>query len=234
MALNFPASPTPGQIYENYIWNDTVGVWQSTFTNINSVITSPTTGQILEYDGTRWVNGQVDTAGIADGAVFGDKLGPGTVLQVVQTVVREGTYSVTIGTGTRLAAADVTGLTVTITPRSTSSKVIVDLNAMFSVSNEFGIILYRDGSPLTDATGDVSETSRFPVTYGAAPASPGRSLNFKFIDSPNTTSAVTYSIRFYNGAGSDMTVLMNRMSGESNTNRWIRAISTITATEVAA
>jgi len=29
MALNFPNAPDDGDIYEGYIWNDTVGAWQS-------------------------------------------------------------------------------------------------------------------------------------------------------------------------------------------------------------
>lgn len=28
MALQFPASPDDGDIYENYQWNDTDGVWE--------------------------------------------------------------------------------------------------------------------------------------------------------------------------------------------------------------
>ena len=27
-ALDFPASPTDGEVYGNYIWDDTVGVWK--------------------------------------------------------------------------------------------------------------------------------------------------------------------------------------------------------------
>jgi hypothetical protein len=32
MALNFPNSPSDGDTYEGYVWNATVGAWQSTFT----------------------------------------------------------------------------------------------------------------------------------------------------------------------------------------------------------
>lgn len=43
MAIDFPASPTPGQEYEGYYWDDTKGVWKSIATNRGSVITSSTT-----------------------------------------------------------------------------------------------------------------------------------------------------------------------------------------------
>ena len=29
MALNFPNSPSDGDTYEGYVWNATVGAWQS-------------------------------------------------------------------------------------------------------------------------------------------------------------------------------------------------------------
>ena len=32
MALNFPNNPSDGDTYESYVWNDTVGAWQSTAT----------------------------------------------------------------------------------------------------------------------------------------------------------------------------------------------------------
>lgn len=31
MALNFPSAPDDGDEYENYVWNATVGAWQSQF-----------------------------------------------------------------------------------------------------------------------------------------------------------------------------------------------------------
>lgn len=43
MAIDFPASPTPGQEYEGYSWDDTKGVWKSIATSRGSVITSATT-----------------------------------------------------------------------------------------------------------------------------------------------------------------------------------------------
>lgn len=37
MALNFPNTPANGDIYEGYVWNDTVGAWQSTETGGGSI-----------------------------------------------------------------------------------------------------------------------------------------------------------------------------------------------------
>lgn len=51
MVLAFPANPTDGQIYNDYIWNDTVGTWQS--------IKKLTTVEVASAQPTGQVNGQL-------------------------------------------------------------------------------------------------------------------------------------------------------------------------------
>ena len=43
MAIDFPATPTPGQEFQGYYWDDTKQAWRSQSTNRGSVITSATT-----------------------------------------------------------------------------------------------------------------------------------------------------------------------------------------------
>jgi hypothetical protein len=43
MAIDFPDSPTPGQEFQGYYWDDTKQAWRSQATNRGSVITSATT-----------------------------------------------------------------------------------------------------------------------------------------------------------------------------------------------
>lgn len=63
MALDFPVNPSDGDIYSGFIWVEAQGAWRkiqqilTLDTNISDVeITSPTSGQALTYDGTKWVN----------------------------------------------------------------------------------------------------------------------------------------------------------------------------------
>jgi hypothetical protein len=61
------------------IYNTVASAWQDiTPASLNDIgdvtITSATTGQILEWNGTAWVNGQVDAAGIASDAVTTAKI----------------------------------------------------------------------------------------------------------------------------------------------------------------
>lgn len=54
MALNFPATPTDGQVYENYIWSESAGTWQS-IKKITTVSVSPTSPSGL-VNGQLWFN----------------------------------------------------------------------------------------------------------------------------------------------------------------------------------
>jgi hypothetical protein len=61
MALNFPASPADGDLYENFQWNEDIGAWQlRTLFELNELqdvtAPSPIEGDLLYYNGTQWVN----------------------------------------------------------------------------------------------------------------------------------------------------------------------------------
>lgn len=61
MALNFPASPADGDIYQNFEWDAAIGVWQvRSFFQLNELqdvtTPAPNLGDLLYYDGTQWVN----------------------------------------------------------------------------------------------------------------------------------------------------------------------------------
>ena len=62
MALNFPADPENGQVYQNYTYDSAKGVWKKVVANLNSLsdvdAASPSDGDILVYttDGNSWTN----------------------------------------------------------------------------------------------------------------------------------------------------------------------------------
>jgi hypothetical protein len=64
MTLNFPGSPVNGQIYQGYIYDSALGVWNlvpvDSAQGIDQLagvdISSPVVGQALVFDGTDWVN----------------------------------------------------------------------------------------------------------------------------------------------------------------------------------
>jgi len=58
-------------------------------------------------------------------------------------------------------------------------------------------------------------------------------MSMTFLDSPNTTSEINYSIRLFNGSGSTLTLYVNRGGGDGDSADTARTISTITLMEIA-
>jgi len=124
-------------------------------------------------------------------------LGTGAVLQVVQG---GRTSRVTHNSQT---LTDV-GVSATITPSSTSSKILVRLEAIISNSNAGNITivqLLRGDTPIGSGTGasgyNVLTASILGQNYSATGSSQS------CLDSPATTSEITYKIRIaaFNGTG---------------------------------
>ena len=135
--------------------------------------------------------------------------------------------------------SNITGFSVSITPSSTSSKVLLTGFMSVGTSNtsehSLGYRIYR-GSTLI-SVGD-ADGNRARVTGGANFSKQGHRapavLAINHLDSPSTTSSVTYNVRFYQQYATSVTLYLNRGGhGENNAGR-TRATSTITAMEVAA
>tara|TARA_R110002126_G_scaffold16063_3_gene64854 strand:- start:195 stop:740 length:546 start_codon:yes stop_codon:yes gene_type:complete len=155
----------------------------------------------------------------------------GSSLQVVSTTKTD-TFSTTAGGA---SPTDITGLSVSITPSSTSNKVLV----MFSVTigagglSTTGIRLMRGSTAISigDAAGD-----RPRMTANGAGMSANNwnamTVATSFLDSPSSTSAVTYKLQMV-GNG-QATNYVNRTGRDSNnTNEDYRATSHITVMEIA-
>ncbi len=167
--------------------------------------------------------------------------GGGKILQVVQTVKKD-VFSTTVTPGT--ISGDITGLTLSITPSNASNKILLDchVNGGFIGSTGMYAYLYKNGSVLTDATGNDGGGT----TVRASFQSQGGTLldledvHGQFLDTAGGTSAITYSLRIqhpYTESSFAGTLYINRTgdSDEVKTNYvFPRTISTITAMEVAA
>ena len=130
----------------------------------------------------------IGTNSIADSAVTAGKAtGRGKILQVVSnTVTTNNTTSGTTYTDT--------GLSATITPTSSSSKILVlPFNPLGGdVDNDSGGTIEVKQKLLRDST-TVYEDDRFFVARGGQHHSNAFS---HFLDTPNTTSAITYKCQF--------------------------------------
>ena len=136
-----------------------------------------TAGKFLKVDS---VSGS-GTTGVGT-MTFADA-GGGKVLQVVSST---GTAGFDTNSGTFVQVTG-TGHGVAITPSATTSKVFITImfEARSSNSSNFSI-----NTILRDST-DLSGGTRFAQLYGSANDFP---VTMSFLDSPNTTSEVTYRI----------------------------------------
>ncbi|HSG62766.1 MAG TPA: hypothetical protein VLA24_15175 [Pseudomonadales bacterium] len=159
--------------------------------------------------------------------------GFGKVLQVVSTT-KSDTFTASLATE---AIAPITGLSVSITPVSSTSKVLIMVNISAGSSGTDispMFILERSGSPI--AIGDSAGT-RTRVTFGAdlyVTTAGMQTVGITYLDSPATTSATTYSVDVMHSSATTQTVYVNRSQADNDLIRRGRAISTITAIEVAA
>jgi len=156
----------------------------------------------------------------------------GTVLQVVSTTKPE-----TFSTSVDGVFTDVTGLSVSITPSSSSSKILVLCSVALGYDNNGGnrwglMSLFRGSTNLISPT---SPSSRTPIF--AAPAEAGTnasyfSYSFQYLDSPSLTSSLSYNIKVF-GTSTAGTIYINRSENDTDSLYYGRSVSTITAMEIA-
>ena len=159
----------------------------------------------------------------------------GKVLQIVQAVKTD-TFSTQSN-----SLVDITGLSLSITPSATSSKILVKVNFNHSVTTVdrwMQFQLMRDSTAIYrgDADGSKSRASVFTSLMNTSAGSGTHIINsnIEFLDTPNTTSATTYKLQGTRQAASSPYLVINRplTTGDYSYNG--RPASSITAMEIAA
>jgi hypothetical protein len=111
-----------------------------------------------------------------------------TVIQVVQG-------SSSTQTSTTSTSFVATGLTATITPQSTTSKIFVMFNGILCPADGNGgalsIAIYRNGSNIF---GDTANSGDGTMVGSDNPLNMSLRLSMNYLDSPSTTSATTYTL----------------------------------------
>ena len=144
----------------------------------------------------------------------------GSVLQVLQAV-KDDTASTT-----SLSFVDLSGLSQAITPSSSSSKILVTFN--IGVSNNAVSTYFNLVRGSTNIAQPANTSGLGPTTALSAKSSTHMSKeSLTWLDSPNTTSAITYKIQWHgNTAG---TTYINRWFSSDNYHH----VSTLTLMEIA-
>jgi hypothetical protein len=158
----------------------------------------------------------------------------GKVAQVLSTLKTD-TFSTT-----STSAVSITGLSQSITPSLSTSKVLIIVSLAAGVSNTDGDAAFFQltGGNSTTYVGDTAGSRRRTVHWvrrdgsgGQAIASTNMPMTMVYLDSPATTSAVTYQAQAYIHQG---TAYVNRSGVDNNDGSNGRSASTITVMEILA
>jgi len=174
--------------------------------------------------------GSVGTSQLVDGAVTSAKLASGTggkILQVVQSAKTD-TFS-----SASASWVDITDLSLSITPSSTSSKIFVTANFVtsHSAANSLGVRLMRDSTSIFAGDDTTSRIGTTSWQYSGGGNNNVGSNSFQYVDSPSTTSATTYKLQMWVTGG---TGYIGQMSADNNNNVYGRSASSIIAMEIGA
>jgi hypothetical protein len=169
-----------------------------------------------------------NTSAIIGGKLPTARLPAGSILQMIQTVKTD-TFTTSSGSFT-----DVTGLTVSITPTSSSSKILVLYDVGLSCQNGTGApIRMLRGSTVIYA-GDAAGNRPLGIAQidGASTQYSVPRISGTFLDSPATTSSITYKFQTLNTASG--TSAVNRAQQDRNESTYdTRTASSITVMEIA-
>jgi|TARA_B100000085_G_scaffold234997_1_gene223045 hypothetical protein len=158
--------------------------------------------------------------------------GMGKVLQVVSTAKTD-EFVTTAGGASPVT---ITGLTATITPSSTSSKILVmpTVSIGTSSNNHIGFTLFRDSTAIGigDASGVRPRNSFVGSVYIGTATWNMQSAAFNFLDTPSSSSSIVYSIKV--GGNGSAQIRINKSGRDTNgADEDGRYASTITLMEIA-
>jgi len=192
---------------------------------------------ITRLGGANAISGTIPQGNIANaslGAVTAlpAAISTGKVLQVQQTIKTN-----TLATNST-SMTDITGFSVSITPSSSSNKILVLVNiGMLANSSSSGayINLLRDSTNLTSSSagGNADTYNAWNVGGGGGMASGNddrkyNSPSISFLDSPSSTSSLAYKCQIQTNNGSTYAYI-----NQWSLNADHAGVSTITAMEIA-
>ena len=159
----------------------------------------------------------------------GSNSGAGRLVQVVQDTKYD------VSSTTSSSFADISGLAVTITPKSSSNKILVTAELKgWAQNSQMGAVRLRRGSTdiyIGSASDSREQCSGAGWYANGSPAQVMGTMVINYLDSPNTTSSTTYKLRWRRLSN---IAWINRTSYDANNDDNCRTVSSITVMEIAA
>jgi len=178
-------------------------------------------------------DGTIVAGDIASGAITAAKVAAGAVVQVVSTNKTDTFASSSIAN----TFVDVTGLSVSITPSSTSNKILIlaTVNHGTDGVRATALRLLRNSTSINIGTTSGNRTAASTVAIGENyDTNRGEVSSINFLDSPATTSSVTYKIQIGILESTGNVARVNTSGADGDFTYIARSASTITVMEIAA
>ena len=180
----------------------------------------------------------VTTAKIADDAVTAAKLASGAGGKILQVIKKEVSSTITESVSANSLGSAITGLATAITPAATTSKILI--MADFNVgrdsndgNSQVGIQLLR-GTTLIGNGDAASSRTRVACITDVLDDDVLEHMSLNHIDSPSSTSEVTYNFKFLNADGDTSNLYINRSHGDADGSHSVRTSCNITLMEIGA
>jgi hypothetical protein len=221
----------PGEVLtatnvQNYLMDQAVQVYASEAARGSAIGSATTEGMVSWLSDVNEMQVATGTASWVDvypPVVTRSLLPAGSILQVVSTTVTTAASTAP----SAFAWADVSGLSLSITPTKTSSKIFVTYNlpAGASIQCFVGSRIVRNST----AVGVNTSSSTMLASSIVFITDNGRleTLSGSFLDSPSTTSATTYKMQY--AQNTTATIYLNRRGSATD----LGGAATITAFEIA-
>jgi len=165
-------------------------------------------------------------------SITASQLPAGSVLQVVQTAKTD-TATISVTTS---ANADITGMSVSITPSAASNKILILAQVSLSqlISDISGIVLVRGSTEIGVGDANGNRNRNTAGFWSGGNTNELVTVPIVFLDSPATTSSTTYKLQISKATGSTRTYYLNRNTRYDNAAYDGTYMSSITVMEIAA
>jgi hypothetical protein len=191
----------------------------------------------ITLNGSGTVSG-ISAGGLPDGIIQSADLATGVGGKILQVVhdQKTDTASVDLATATWWSIYNA-GLQVSITPSSASNKILLMAQVTFSegTGQIYMLRFEKNGAEITDIIGDAAGSRTRSTSLEDENASgSGKTTNLIAQVSAGDTNSRIYNVAIRHSSGLTRTVYLNRFYNDGDSTANGRAISTITAMEIAA
>jgi hypothetical protein len=160
----------------------------------------------------------------------------GATGKILQVVAVQSDTTGSFASSSTDAFADITGVVAAITPSASSSKIMAIVNTVLakSTASTIHVALFRDSTKLgaADASARVGGNIAILPSNQAHYALEQWPVSFHYVDSPSSTSELTYQLKATLGDSYSGTIYFNRTENDTDASYGARSRASITLLEI--